>query len=129
MRCNHGHEFEMSWNKFKNGRRCPICLESKGEEKIRLYFENKNIEYIPQYRIKDCKDKYTLPFDFYIPSLDLLIEYDGEGHYKDIYGNFEDRVKKDSIKTNYCLEHNIKLIRIPYWEYDNIEKILDSLNE
>jgi Zn finger protein HypA/HybF involved in hydrogenase expression len=129
MRCEHGHEFEMSWNKFKSGRRCPICLESKGEERIRLFFERNNIDYIPQYRFKDCKDKYTLPFDFYIPSLNILIEYDGEGHYKDIYGNFEDRVKKDLIKTNYCLEHNIKLIRIPYWEYDNIEVILNNLGE
>ena len=129
MRCEHGHEFEMSWNKFKLGRRCPICLESKGEEKIRLFFEHNNIDYIPQYRFKDCKDKYTLPFDFYIPSLNILIEYDGEGHYKDIYGNFEGRVKKDLIKTNYCLEHNIKLIRIPYWEYDNIEVILNNLGE
>ena len=36
---------------------------------------------------------------------------------------------KNYIKTNYCLEHNIKLIRIPYWEYDNIEIILNNLGE
>ena len=32
--------------------------------------------------------------------------------------------RKDKIKTNYCYEYNIKLIRIPYWEFNNIEKIL-----
>ena len=33
-------------------------------------------------------------------------------------------VSHDAIKTQYCNDNNIKLIRIPYWEYDNIEKII-----
>lgn len=33
---------------------------------------------------------------------------------------------RDKIKTNYCKEHSIKLIRIPYWEFDNIEEILNK---
>ena len=32
---------------------------------------------------------------------------------------------RDEIKTQYCKENNIKLIRIPYWEFDNIEEILN----
>ena len=31
---------------------------------------------------------------------------------------------KDNIKTQYCKDNNIKLIRIPYWDFDNIEEIL-----
>ena len=31
---------------------------------------------------------------------------------------------KDKIKDEYAKEHDWKLIRIPYWEYDNIENIL-----
>ena len=38
--------------------------------------------------------------------------------------NFKIRVEHDNIKTQYCLDNNIKLIRIPYWEFDNIENIL-----
>ena len=38
--------------------------------------------------------------------------------------DLEDRQKKDNIKTQYCLDHNIKLIRIPYWDFKNIENIL-----
>ena len=30
----------------------------------------------------------------------------------------------DNIKTQYCQQNNIKLIRIPYWEFKNIENIL-----
>ena len=37
--------------------------------------------------------------------------------------------KHDNIKTQYCKDNNIKLIRIPYWDYKNIEKILvEELN-
>ena len=37
---------------------------------------------------------------------------------------FIGRKVKDTIKTIYCKENNIKLIRIPYWDFDNIEEIL-----
>ena len=30
----------------------------------------------------------------------------------------------DNIKSQYCKDNNIKLIIIPYFEFDNIEKIL-----
>ena len=32
---------------------------------------------------------------------------------------------RDTIKTRYCKDNNIRLIRIPYWEFDNIENILE----
>ena len=32
--------------------------------------------------------------------------------------------RNDNIKTEYCKNNNIKLIRIPYWEFDNIEQII-----
>ena len=71
-----------------------------------------------------------MPFDFYLPDYNTCIEYDGELHYKavdyfggdDALGNTKCR---DEIKTQYCKENNIKLIRIPYWEFDNIEEILN----
>ena len=31
---------------------------------------------------------------------------------------------RDNIKTRYCNDNNIKLIRVPYWDYKNIEEIL-----
>ena len=38
------------------------------------------------------------------------------------YGNIK---YLDNIKTKYCEDNNIKLIRIPYWNYNNIEQILE----
>ena len=54
------------------------------------------------------------------------IEYDGEQHYKPIYG--EDSLKlvqrHDKIKDDYCRKNNITLIRVPYWERDDISNYL-----
>ena len=38
--------------------------------------------------------------------------------------NLEIVQKRDSIKTKYCKDNNIKLIRIPYWDFKNIDTIL-----
>ena len=67
-----------------------------------------------------------MPFDFYLPQYNICIEYDGEFHYKMImeYDEFINQKIRDTIKTVYCKENNIKLIRIPYWEFNNIENIL-----
>ena len=71
-----------------------------------------------------------MPFDFYLPDYNTCIEYDGELHYKavDYFGGDDALMNtkcRDEIKTQYCKENNIKLIRIPYWEFDNIEEILN----
>ncbi|MDM0587660.1 hypothetical protein QTH25_12860 [Clostridium perfringens] len=34
--------------------------------------------------------------------------------------------KRDKIKNNYCRYNCINLLRIPYYELDNVEKILDK---
>ena len=109
---------------------CPKCSSSKGEKRIAEYLNSKNIQYKEQYRFKKCKFKYQLPFDFYIPSLNTIIEYDGRQHYEivDHFGGldgFIDTKIRDTVKTIYCKKNNIKLIRIPYWNYDRIEEILD----
>ena len=57
-----------------------------------------------------------------------LIEYDGEFHYKNIFDDdkFKQRQEYDKRKDQYANDHNIELIRIPYWDFDNIEQILES---
>lgn len=132
VQCPNKHQpYEVLLANFRQERRCPLCNESHGERKIRLYLEKHNIEFIPQHKFKDCKDKDCLPFDFYIPSMNLCIEFDGELHYKPIerFGG-EERFKTyklhDKIKNTYCKQKQIKLIRIPYWDFNEIENILNS---
>ena len=131
--CPNGHIHYVSFGNFKySENRCLKCQEnsiSKGEMRIKTVLENMNVDFIQQYRFKDCKDKRELPFDFYIPTKNIVIEFDGEQHFreKDKFGGLEGfatTIIHDCIKNNFCEENQIKLIRIPYWEIDNIESIL-----
>ena len=138
LKCPKGHIFKTSWNSFQQGSRCPHCKTSKGENKIKDFLDSENIIYYQQYKFEDCKNNRSLPFDFYLPKYNTCIEYDGEQHYKltNFSGNMtikEQEVRleyykqNDNIKTQYCQNNNIKLIRIPYWELNNIETILNDL--
>ena len=135
IQCDKGHIYKTSLNSFKdNNCRCPICSKSKGEEKIANYLNNNNINFIQQYTFDDCMFEHRLLFDFHLPQYNICIEYDGIQHYEPIdFGNkgeewalkqFEKNKIKDNIKTEFCQQNNIKLIRIPYWDFDNIEEIL-----
>lgn len=124
--------FSMTPNNFLNGQRCANCQSSKGEKKISQVLDGWGIPYVREYRIKECRDKNPLPFDFCIMKDDkilILIEYDGEQHFtpiKTIGGKdaLEGVIKRDGIKNRYCLENGINLLRIPYWEKENIESVL-----
>lgn len=116
------------------GKSCPKCNQSHGEKRVEKYLLSIDVKYETQYKIGECKYKRELPFDFAIldvlGKLTVLIEYDGEQHYKpkERFGGQEYLEKiqlRDKIKTDYCKDNNIKLIRIPYWDFDNIESILE----
>ena len=124
-----GNEWNAKPGNILAGKGCPKCNESHGEKNIGNYLSINNIAYISQYTFDDCKDKRKLPFDFYIPELNICIEYDGEQHFKTIdhFGGKEGlRIRQfhDQIKTNYCKNNNIPLIRIKYNE--DIEEKLNS---
>jgi len=129
-----GTEYYASLNNFSHGERCPEChVVSKGEERVKKYLLKNKILYKRGHKFKDCKYKRALPFDFYIEHLNTCVEFDGEQHYKRAFGSKDkkgERLKlqqmKDQIKNKYCEDKNIRLIRIPYWDFDNIESILDE---
>lgn len=110
---------------------CPNCSLSKGEKSISEWLTMNKVNCLKQYRLNNCKFKKPLPFDFYLPDYNTCIEYDGRQHFeivKDFGGlnGFIDVKIRDIIKNEYCKNNNIKLIRIPYWEFDNVEKILNE---
>jgi hypothetical protein len=113
------------------GNGCPRCKKSKGEMRIISYLESNNMKYICEKKFNDCKQHTHLRFDIYIPSKNTCVEYDGEQHYRSvkIFGGdkaFMGCQIRDKIKTQYCLDNNIGLIRIPYWDFNNIETILSE---
>ena len=115
---------------------CPFCKISKGEDEIEKYLLKNNILYKRELRYKNCinpKTNKTLPFDFYIPDLNLIIEYHGEQHYKKMGGYFEERdgglegrQYRDNIKKQYCLNNKINFLEISYTNFNKINLILDE---
>lgn len=137
--CKKHGLFKMTWNNFyNNNQRCPICNESKGENKIREWLESNNVQFKPQYKFKNLFGigGRLLRFDFAIfedeendkVKLKYLIEYDGEFHYEKIYEDdgYEILQYHDKLKNEYCKTNNIPLLRIPYWDFNNIEGILEK---
>jgi len=49
--------------------------------KIREWLETNKVKFISQKWFNSCRDKRPLPFDFYLPDLEMCIEYDGSQHF------------------------------------------------
>lgn len=102
---------------------------SIGEVRINKWLTKYNIDFNEQYMFDDLVDKRKLKFDFFIPAINTLIEFDGEQHFKNRRDDPDGSKLKitqehDIMKNNYCKEHCIRLLRIPYTEFKNIERIL-----
>ena len=132
-----GNEWMAKPNNILFGKGCPRCKSSKGEKKIAQILKEKNVEFITQKTFDQCRHEHVLPFDFYIPSMNICIEYDGLQHYEpcafggismeEAIQNLKTYQLRDSIKNKYCELNNIALVRIPYFEYKNIENIINSI--
>lgn len=129
--------FTTSFTNYKNGvNRCEMCRKSMSryELEIRNILDKYNIKYKPEKTFEYCRDKGLLPFDFYLYDYNTCIEFDGEQHYNMNYDitmkspnpklAFETRQKHDRMKTEYCNNNGIGLIRIPYWKKNHIEEII-----
>jgi len=106
---------------------CGCINYSIGEKNIEDILKNNNISFKSQFTLPELKLK---KYDFAILNENnqpiRLIEFDGRQHFDDISGiwnspeSLEDIQERDKIKNQWALKHNIPLIRIPYWERDNI---------
>lgn len=103
------------------------CLKSSGEEIIAKILRDNNIIFEKQKTFPGLRYKNPLHCDFYLPDFNLVIEYNGEQHYKPVklWGGEEELQiiqLRDKIKKDYCLEHNINYLIIKY-----NENILEAL--
>ena len=111
---------------------CPVCDESEGEFLVRKFLIENKINFFQHYtNFEDCKYKNNLEFDFYLPELNITIEFQGEQHYIDngwkSGEEFKTQQIRDQIKREYCKVNDIKEVEIPFWEKDNIESLLTKL--
>lgn len=112
----------------------PKMRNESRREKVLSVLNNLDIECIPQYSFDDCFLINKLKYDFYLPTYNAVIEYDGEQHYKpvDFANNGKEwaiellikNQERDSFKNRYCEENRIPLLRIPYWKYEETETLI-----
>jgi len=109
---------------------CPHCNESKGEKEVVRILNKYNIKHEREKTFINLisAKKHLLRFDFYLQEYNICIEYQGEQHYGNHVGFFKESAENtqqhDNIKRQYCIDNNITLIEIPYWNYNKIEQII-----
>lgn len=134
-----GNTFMMTPHKFITGRNCPHCYrmfsESKGVRVIRDWLKKNSVEFFQEFQYPGCIYKRQLYFDFFLKSKsgrEIVIEYDGDLHfipYEDTpfyKERLEETHKRDETKNQFCNDHNIFILRIPYYNFRNINKILNE---
>jgi len=128
--CKHHGVFKQRANNHLSGKMgCPVCKSSKGEKEVQNFLDKNNIHYSKNHKFIECKYIRPLPFDFYIEDFNTCIEYDGSQHYTGWHRNsknLKEIEERDNVKTKYCLDNGIKLIRIKYTDYKNIKSILEK---
>ena len=135
-RCKHQWS-AITRNIVLNRNWCPVCSESKGERRIRLYLKGTGLKHKRQFSFKD-EGMRRLKYDFavWINQKLHLIEFHGEQHWIewDCF-SMTDQEKKDKLeaskardakKAKYCEDNNIPLLIIPFWQMDKIELILQA---
>ena len=104
--------------------------ESRGSLAVERYLLSKGWSYRKECTYPDCTHKGTLRFDFFVPHLNLLIEFDGAQHFGPVAifkgeEGFQDLIIRDSIKEQYCLQNGIQLLRVCRVEW--VKEDLESL--
>lgn len=140
MLCSCGNEFTVDTNHFIAGKfQCNECRmkQSHIAKTVQNYLDNKQIHYTKEFTFSDCKNIRSLPFDFYLTDYNACIEVDGIGHFRPVaFGGQKDkakliynqRVQNDKIKTDYCKNNHIPLLRLPFWmiEQNQYQESIDN---
>lgn len=126
-KCDCGNFTEVSVDALKGKhpiRSCGCNSRSLGATYIFNLLTKNNISFVTEYSFPDFKNKR---YDFAVLDKNTnlilrLIEFDGEQHYFNVsnWDSVEKQQRRDNEKNEYALSHNIPLVRIPYWERDNI---------
>jgi len=129
IKCNiHNKFFKQTVTDHERCGGCEDCkFKSHGEELIMLILKDKKIKYIHNWNKHDCYlDKGKAKFDFYLPEIKKVIEFDGEQHFSPIQFSgmsmhkavieFQKRKKFDLIKNKWCKKNKLPLLRIKHNE-------------
>lgn len=123
--CHKHGKFKQTPNNHLKGKGCPICKASKGEKLIAFILDKYNIKHIAQYRIPG--NNFRFRYDFYLPELNILIEFHGIQHYKvkEFFGGLEalkETQFRDACKRSLAYEYRIKLLEFNYKQLKYLDK-------
>ena len=129
-----GKEYKALVSNILRGHTCLCSINYRGENRISQFLDKYKVNYTKHKTYDDLKKVRELSYDFYLPKYELLIEYNGEQHYEpiDFFGGMETfKIQQlhDELKKEYAEKNKINLLIIPYWDFNNIEKILGEVIE
>ena len=104
---------------------------SSYERQVADILFKENIRYTKEKTFNDLRGgKYRYDFYLHLPT-PIIIEVDGQYHFNPIRGTGALKAQKehDRRKNSYCLAHNIKLYRIPYWDMKEIKSLADMTKD
>ena len=106
---------------------CPTCRQSSGERKISSILKRAEVPFLPQKKLEGT----WLKADFFIEGKNLIIEFDGDQHFSlEWWGKQNLKFRVNDLKKNaWCVEHNIHLLRIPWWTVDVEKMIFDTFGQ
>lgn len=126
----HGDFYCTPNNHLSSKSGCPRCKKSKGELAVISILSKHNIKYLDEYKLPH----YNFEYDFYLPELNVFIEFHGKQHYEpiDYFGGMETfkyTRKCDTMKKALAREYKIPLIELNYKQLeqckeDEFEKLL-----
>ena len=101
-------------------------IASPMEKIVKSILNKYNIKHYTEVSFKGLQTGKTnlslLRFDFYVPSKNLLIEYDGKD-----YHCTPAQKKRDAMKNKYCKQHNINLQRFVAKDIPTLEEQICKL--
>lgn len=102
---------------------CPICSaaslprkRSRGELEITAWLLREQIPFQKEKSFSDLKNPstgYRLRYDFFIPSWNCLLEYDGLFHFQQtVWNDLTETRKRDHLKNDYAWRNGFVLVRL-----------------
>lgn len=113
----HG-DFEQTPVSHLSGSGCPSCNSSRGEHCIENILNKNNIKFIREYILPNQNNKFR--YDFYLPDINIIIEFHGIQHYKYVpFFHNNDPEKFSRQKLTDCIKKDIaKTLNIPLIEFN-----------
>jgi hypothetical protein len=128
--CKEHGPFKQEARIHLDGFGCKMCKSSKLEDYLSNKLKNINEPYEFGKKFENCKNINPLPFDFFLPLRNILLECDGIQHSKPVeYFGGEKRFiyqrNNDEIKTKWAIESGIELFRLR--SFNEIDHFIDTI--